>query len=70
MGLVLLCGLGAAPLPVGTGQIVMPNASEPLTIYTYKPANYRGGPLIVVFHGVQRNAEDYRNLKDVCVLSE
>ncbi len=61
MGLVLLCGLGAAPLPVGTGQIVMPNASEPLTIYTYKPANYRGGPLIVVFHGVQRNAEDYRN---------
>lgn len=61
IGLGLLRGLSAAPLPVGAAQVVMPNASEPLTIYTYKPANYRGGPLLVVFHGVQRNAEDYRN---------
>lgn len=53
--------VSAAPLPVGASKIELPNGSEPLTLYTYKPANYRGGPLLVVFHGVQRNAEDYRN---------
>jgi dienelactone hydrolase len=59
--LALVASLAAAPLPVGAGQVELPNGSEPVAIYTYKPANYRGGPLIVVFHGVQRNAEDYRN---------
>lgn len=62
LGVVWLAGvLAAAPLPTGAAKVEMPNGSEPLTIYTYKPANYRGGPLVIVFHGVQRNAEDYRN---------
>jgi poly(3-hydroxybutyrate) depolymerase len=51
----------AEPLPVGAGSVEMPDAAEPLTLYTYKPPTYRGGPLLIVFHGVQRNAEDYRN---------
>ena len=51
----------AAPIPIGRGQVECPNGDEPITPFTYKPANYARGPLLVVFHGVQRNAEDYRN---------
>jgi dienelactone hydrolase len=32
-----------------------------LTVYTYKPAAYKDGPMIVVFHGLARNAEEYRD---------
>lgn len=51
----------AQPLPKGPGKIECPNGTEPITAFTYKPPTYRGGPLLLVFHGVQRNAEDYRN---------
>lgn len=53
--------LGSEPLPKGPAQLAFPNAGEPLALFTYKPPTYRDGPLLVVFHGVQRNAEDYRN---------
>lgn len=51
----------AEPIPAGPGRIECPNGNEPITLFTYKPPTYRGGPLLMVFHGVQRNAEDYRN---------
>ena len=41
--------------------MVYPNQGEPLTLHTYRPSTYAGGPLLLVFHGVKRNAEDYRN---------
>jgi len=50
----------AGPLPVGPAQVTV-DVGLPLEVFTYKPPTYRDGPLIVVFHGVQRNAEDYRN---------
>ncbi len=53
--------LRAVPIPAGPGQIECPNGAEPITAFTYKPPTYQDGPLVVVFHGVQRNAEDYRN---------
>lgn len=53
--------LRAAPLPAGPGKLECPNGDEPITLFTYKPPTYHGGPLLVVFHGVGRNAEDYRN---------
>jgi pimeloyl-ACP methyl ester carboxylesterase len=55
-----LC-LQAAPLPKGPGKIECPNDAEPITLFTYKPPTYKDGPLLVVCHGVARNAEDYRN---------
>lgn len=58
---VLAASLRADPLPKGPGRIECPNGAEPITVFTYKPPTYRDGPLLVVFHGVQRNAEDYRN---------
>lgn len=59
--LVFAVALVAEPLPKGPAQMECPNAGEPITAFTYKPPTYRHGPLLVVFHGVQRNAEDYRN---------
>lgn len=61
---LLLFSLGllrAAPLPAGPGRIECANGDEPITAFTYKPPTYRAGPLLVVCHGVGRNAEDYRN---------
>ena len=55
------CAAHAAPLPMGPGKIEFPNGTEPITLFTYKPPTYKDGPLLVVCHGVQRNAEDYRN---------
>lgn len=52
--------LRAEPLPVGPGAVTV-DVGVPLQVFTYKPPTYRGGPLIVVFHGVGRNAEEYRN---------
>lgn len=46
--------------PTGPGKIVV-DVGVPLEVFTYKPPTYAGGPLLVVFHGVGRNAEDYRN---------
>ena len=62
---VLLFGLAVAlraeRLPAGSGRFELPNGPEPITVFTYKPPTYREGPLLVVCHGVGRNAEDYRN---------
>jgi poly(3-hydroxybutyrate) depolymerase len=61
LALSVLWSLRADPLPLGPGKIEFPNGAEPITLFTYKPPTYKDGPLLVVFHGVQRNAEDYRN---------
>ena len=63
LSLAIVCSIAlrAEPLPVGAARVVMANGDEPITLFTYKPPTYRGGPLLLVFHGVQRNAEDYRN---------
>ena len=54
-------GATAQPLPMGSSSIIHENNGEPLSVFTYKPATYKDGPILVVFHGVKRNAEDYRN---------
>ncbi len=61
VGLALLGGglAGAAPIPEGFGKIEAGSGSNTITVFTYKPATYKGGPLLVVFHGLLRNAEDY-----------
>lgn len=53
-------GLPAGPLPVGPSMVTV-DVGLPLEVFIHKPAHYDGGPLLVVFHGVNRNAEDYRN---------
>ena len=61
IGTLAMLPLRSEPLPVGSARAEFPNGAEPIELFTYKPATYRGGPLLLVFHGVQRNAEDYRN---------
>lgn len=59
--LVFAHPLWADPLPTGPATLAFPNDAEPITLYTYKPPTYKDGPLLIVCHGVQRNAEEYRN---------
>jgi poly(3-hydroxybutyrate) depolymerase len=51
----------AKPIPVGTGEFTLPNNGEPIKVFTYKPPTFAKGPLLVIIHGSDRNAEDYRN---------
>jgi poly(3-hydroxybutyrate) depolymerase len=51
----------AGPIPAGNGRIEVETCRGKLTVFTYKPPEYRDGPLIVVCHGVLRNAEEYRD---------
>ncbi|MSU24525.1 MAG: hypothetical protein EXS32_11975 [Opitutus sp.] len=46
---------------MGPGRVELPNGPEPITLFTYKPPTYQDGPLLIVCHGVGRNAEEYRN---------
>lgn len=57
---LLLATSGAGPIPAGPGKVTV-DVGVPLDVFTYKPAGYTDGPLILVFHGVNRNAEDYRD---------
>jgi len=56
----LLAVARAQPLPEGAAVRTV-DVGLPLEVFTYKPAGYAGGPLIVVFHGVGRNADEYRD---------
>jgi len=53
--------LFAGPLPIGTNSIEITAAEKSLLVFTYKPTNYSNGPLIIVFHGMNRNADTYRD---------
>ena len=51
----------ADPLPVGKSAIEVRFGEVPLKLFAYKPAEFRDGPMLMVFHGVLRNAEEYRD---------
>lgn len=61
--LFLTCVLLATPeaVPAGKSTIEAKFGDVPLKLYTYKPDNFRNGPMLMVFHGVLRNAEEYRD---------
>ena len=58
-----LCALAghAAPLPDGAGHRAIDIDGVLIEVHTYKPANYAGGPLLLSFHGLGRNANGYRD---------
>lgn len=61
--LLLTAMILAEPFPVGnsTHEIALSLPDLPLQIFVHRPDNYRDGPLLLVFHGVLRNAEEYRD---------
>jgi hypothetical protein len=51
----------AAPIDAGEGRIEVTTCRGPIEVFTYKPPEFHDGPLVVVCHGVLRNAEEYRD---------
>ena len=48
-------------LPHGTDKVTVQAGGRELTVFTYKTDGYKDGPLVLVFHGTNRNAEEYRD---------
>lgn len=61
--LFLTCLLLNAPesIPEGKATVQVKFDDVALKLYTYKPEGYRDGPMLMVFHGVLRNADEYRD---------
>jgi hypothetical protein len=61
--LILSCLLLAAAdaVPSGSSKIQVQFEDVKLDLYTYKPEDFRNGPMLMVFHGVLRNADEYRD---------
>ena len=51
----------SSPLPKGTGRFEFDLDGTPLEVFTFKPAGYDGQRMIFVMHGVNRNADEYRD---------
>ena len=51
----------SAPIPEGASKLTIPVRGAPLDVFAYKPRSYRGGRMIMVFHGTLRNADEYRD---------
>lgn len=61
---LIICFLlmGASdPLPTGNSTIRVQFDDVPLKLYVYKPAGFNDGPMLMVFHGVLGNADEYRD---------
>lgn len=50
-----------APIPAGDGKAEAVLDKHTIELFTYKPKLYKDGPLIIVFHGMLRNADVYRD---------
>ncbi len=56
-----LLSAGPEKLPVGKAEIEVTVHEKPILVFTYRPKTYTDGPLILVFHGILRNADEYRD---------
>src|SRR5262245_54853523 len=61
----ILCGLlGGPPVlaaPIMTGRQVIDIDGTPMVVFTYRPAGCSDPALLLVFHGIARNARTYRD---------
>ena len=48
-------------VPVGKSTIAAQFDEVALKLHLYKPEKFRDGPMLMVFHGVLRNGEEYRD---------
>jgi len=61
---LLLCGsaaLQAQPYPEGKSRRSVEISGESIDLHAYKPPGYAGGPILLVLHGLGRNAPGYRD---------
>lgn len=63
LAVLLACGaaLHAEPYPEGKSRRVASINGEDIELFAYKPANYAGGPVLLVLHGLGTNATGYRD---------
>ena len=56
-------GVFAGPLPTGPGLTLVGTGAGPLALFTFRPVGYdpAAGPLLIVCHGVNRDADVYRD---------
>jgi pimeloyl-ACP methyl ester carboxylesterase len=59
--LCLLPALAADPLAEGPSKVLLDFDGVALDVYGYKPAHWNGERMLIVFHGVDRNADEYRD---------
>lgn len=59
--LVCFALLMTASLEPGSEKFELATTCGSLEVFTYRPESYRDGPLIVICHGILRNAEEYRD---------
>jgi pimeloyl-ACP methyl ester carboxylesterase len=52
---------GAEPIPAGAGKQQVVVNGEDLTVYTYRPSGCSEPVLLIVMHGLSRNADGYRD---------
>ena len=61
----ILCGLlGCAPVaaaPIMTGRQIIDINGTPMVVFAYRPGGCSDPALLMVFHGVARNARTYRD---------
>lgn len=60
--LLLVClTIGQGPIPAGSAKLSVDLDTAKIEVFTYRPAHYRDGAMLMVFHGMLRNAEEYRD---------
>jgi poly(3-hydroxybutyrate) depolymerase len=56
------CALAVAQIPTGPGETKATIGDKDLQVFTYRPKTWNGdGALLMVFHGLNRNADNYRD---------
>jgi dienelactone hydrolase len=60
VGVLVTACASTEPIPNGAGEL-RANLSKRLTVFTYRPSNCENPSLLLVFHGVGRNASGYRD---------
>lgn len=53
--------LAGDAFPEGKSSFVLEKHGKTIPVMTYRPADFDDGPLILVLHGMDRNAGDYRD---------
>jgi len=58
---LFLLGALADPLPLGASKVELDFDGLKLEVYAHKPVGWDGARMLMVFHGVNRNADEYRD---------
>lgn len=61
VALFWITALQAEPFAEGSSRRSMDIAGEAIELHAYKPAQYAGGDILLVLHGLGRNAPGYRD---------